>query len=325
MKIFFYCLREFDELPIVRDYCARFGMEFAYTTEYPSLQNAHLADGCRAVSTTPAPIGEELLTRWYSMGMRYYGTRSIGYDHVDLEAARRLGVRVCNVTYAPEGVAGYTIMLMLMCLRSMPYIMQTAALQDFSLRGKIGRDLSGCTVGVVGTGNIGATVVKRLNGFGCRVLAYDVRPRSDVQAEYVPLEQLWRESDIITLHAPATEQNYHLIGEDSIALMKDGVCIVNTARGKLVDEDALIRGLHAGKIGSCALDVMEDETGLYYADLKGKVIDHPHMAQLRAFPNVILSPHTAFYTLEAVTSMVECNVCAFAHFEQGEDDPHAIV
>ena len=326
MKIFLYALREFDELPQAKRLSEQMGVEFGYSTAHPTLETAELARGYDAISCTPCPLGDELMEKFRDMGVKYFTTRSIGYDFVDLDKIRELGMRLSNVSYPPEGVANYAIMMMMMCLRRMPYILKSAAMQDFSLNNKIGKDISGCTVGVIGTGRIGATVIRHLSGFGCKILAYDLYPNEQVKqyAEYVSLDELYARCDVITLHAPATGANYHMINAESIAKMQDGVCIVNTARGQLIDTDALIAGLYSGKIGSAALDVMERENGLYYFDRKYDLIDNPQMAILRTFPNVIVSPHTAFYTEEVVGCMLSCNFRSVYNLSQGLEDPQEI-
>lgn len=305
MKIFAYCLREFDEKPMFDRLAGEFGAQYGYSAAYPEPDNVSLAQGYDAVSCTPCNMGADMLQRFYDVGVRYVATRSIGYDHIDLEKARQLGMGVCRVSYEPETVADYAIMLMLMCCRNMPHIMNRSLVQDYSLKGKMGKDISDCTVGIIGAGQIGCTVIRHLSGFGCRLLAYDLYPNPQAEglAEYVSLEQLYAESDIITLHTPATAENYHLIDTGALSRMKDGVILINTARGSLVDTEALIEGLESGKIGHAALDVLEDEAGLYYANRMGDVIINRQMAILRAFPNVILSPHTAFYTEKVVWNM----------------------
>lgn len=305
MKIFAYCLREFDEKAMFDRLAEEFEAQYGYSTEYPGPDNVELARGYDAVSCTPCNMGADMLQRFYEVGVRYVATRSIGFDHIDLEKAWQLGIGVCHVSYEPETVADYTIMLMLMCCRNMPHIMNRSLVQDYTLKGKMGRDISDCTVGIIGAGQIGRTVIRHLSGFGCRILTYDLYqdPETAKLAEYVPLEQLYAESDIITLHTPATAENYHLINAQALAAMKDGVILINTARGTLVDTEALIQGLESGKVGHAALDVLEDEAGLYYANRMGEVIVNRQMAILRAFPNVILSPHTAFYTEKVVWNM----------------------
>ena len=306
-KVFFYTLRPYDELGLAQRLAPKMGIEFGYTQEYPTLENAALAAGYDAVSVTPCDMSAPMVRRFHELGVKVICCRSIGYDHVDRETARELGMKVSNVDYPPNGVANFAIMLMLMSLRKAGHILKRGEAQDYSLKGKIGRDISTCTVGVIGTGRIGRTVLQHLSGFGCRLLAYDLYQNDEVKqiAEYVPLETLLAECDVITLHTNATEENHHLIDAKAIAAMKPGAVIINTARGKLIDSDALIAGLESGKLGGAALDVLENENGLYYYNRMGDVIPNPELAALRSMPNVILTYHTAFYTEEDVESMVQ--------------------
>lgn len=305
MKIFAYCLREFDEKPFWDKLTTEFDAEYGYTTAYPSPENVHLAAGYDAISATPCNLDADMLERFYAVGVRYIATRSIGIDHIDLKKAKELGMGVCHVSYAPETVADYSIMLMLMCCRNICHILDRARIQDYTLKGKMGKDLSDCTVGIIGTGQIGKTVIKHLSGFGCKLIAYDIYPNEEVKqyAEYVDLETLYRESDVISLHTPATADNYHMLNEHAFEQMKRGVIIVNTARGTLIDADALIQAVERGKIGHAALDVLENEDGLYYINRMGDAIQNRQLAILNSFPNVILSPHTAFYTEKVVWDM----------------------
>lgn len=305
MKIFAYCMREFDEKAFFDKLTAEFHAEYGYSTEYPGPHNVHLAAGYDAVSMTPCDMNRDMLDKFYEVGVRYIATRSIGFDHIDLEHAKKLGMGVCHVSYAPETVADYSIMLMLMCCRNICHILERAKLQDYTLKGKMGKDICQCTIGIIGAGQIGKTVIKHLSGFGCRLLAYDIYQNEEVTqyAQYVSLEELYAESDIISLHTPATGDNYHLLNADAFAKMKDGVIIINTARGTLIDTDALIQAIASRKIGHAALDVLEWEDGLYYINRMGDPIENRQMAVLRSFPNVILSPHTAFYTEKVVWDM----------------------
>lgn len=326
MKIFFYFLREFDELDYAKEFSSRLGVEFGYTTVYPDRENYRLAEGYEAVSVTPCDMGADMLERFASVGVKYILCRSIGYDHVDLHKAKELGMRVSNVSYPPSGVANYAIMLMLMLQRNIVSILKRADIQDYTLKGKIGNDMSFDTVGVIGTGRIGRTVIEHLAGFGCRILCYDPYQNDEVKryASYVPLDQLYAESDVITLHTNATEENYHLLNADAFAKMKDGVRIVNTARGKLIDTDALVEALENGKVGGAALDVLEKEDGLYYYNRIGDVIANRDMALLRSFPNVIVAPHTAFYTKQAVSHMVGSCFEAADAFGKGGSTGHEV-
>lgn len=323
MKLFAFAMREFDELKYFEECREKYGITFDYTTEYPNKDNISLANGYEAVSIITNPVDEEMLGLFSEMGVKYLATRSIGYEHIDVEAAHRLGIRVCHASYSPNSVANYTIMLMLMACRNINYILEKSRLQDYSLGGKIGKELSLCTVGVIGTGKIGETVVEHLSGFGCKMLAYDLYEKESVKryAEYVTLERLYRESDIITLHVPGMAENCHMLDEKAFGKMKDGVILVNAARGMLVDTDALIAALESGKVGFAALDTVEEENGLYYLNRERDVIANRHRAVLGAFQNVILSPHMAFYTEQAVSDMVGKTVEAMVRLSEGEDSP----
>ena len=326
MKIMFYALRPFDELAYCAQYSKQYGIDYATTPEYPTPENAALAAGSDAVCVTPCDMGADMVDRFAALGVKYLLCRSIGYDHVDLKRAGERGMRVANVGYTPNGVANYAIMLMLMCTRKMAHIMKRAEVQDYSLKGKMGHDISQCTVGVIGTGRIGRTVLQHLSGFGCKLQAYDVYKNEETRqyADYVDFDTLLATSDILTLHTNATPDNHHLIGEAALSKMKDGAILINTARGSLIDSDALIRALDSGKVGAAGLDVIENENGLYYYNHAGDVLDNKELAILRAYPNVIVSPHTAFYTDEDVASMVEGGFEAVDCFAKGKSTWHEV-
>ncbi|MBE5883386.1 MAG: lactate dehydrogenase [Lachnospiraceae bacterium] len=327
MKIFTYALREFDEKAFFDQYSTAYNCEYAYSTAYPSPDNVELARGFDAISATPCNLNADMLERFYNVGVRYIATRSIGVDHIDLDKAKELGMGVCHVSYAPETVADYAIMLMLMCCRRICHIIERSKIQDYTLKGKMGRDICDCTVGIIGTGQIGRTVIKHLSTFGCRILAYDLYPNKECEsmAEYVSLDELYSLSDIITLHAPATADNYHMLNAEAFAKMKDDVIIINTARGSLIDTEALISAIEAGKIGHAALDVLEQEDGLYYINRMGDSIENRHMAMLRSFPNVILSPHTAFYTEKVVRDMAIKTITGVRDMMNHSDNPLIIL
>ena len=273
------------------------------------MENAALARGCDAVSIIVCDMNEALLTALAAQGVRYICTRSIGTEHIDMAAARRLGLRVASAVYSPDSVAN----------RRFPYVLERARLQDFSLKGKRGRELSEMTVGVVGLGRIGRTVLSHLSGFGCRLLGYDPRVNAAPGlCEQVRLETIWRECDVISLHCPATAENYHMVDAAALAAMKPGVILVNTARGALVDTMALVDALERGQVGAAALDVIENEYGLYYINHTGEAMANRELALLSAFPNVIVAPHTAFYTDASIRDMARCTVEACRAFERGE-------
>lgn len=327
MRLFAFALREYDELGYLDAVSRELGFEYGWTSEYPTLDNVGLASGYDSLSIITNPMTPELLDAYHAIGIRGIATRSIGYDHIDVAHARRLGIRVGHAAYPPEGVADYTVMLILMALRKAKLVLAQAAVQSFGLRGKIGRSLSSCTVGVVGTGAIGTAVVRRLAGFGCRILAHDPVGRDEVRAlaTYVGLDELLSESDVVTLHAPGLEENHHMIGERELALMRPGVTLVNAARGTLVDTRALIDAVERGHVGAAALDTIEHEANLYYLDRSLDALPNRDRAVLSAFPNVIVSPHMAFYTSEDVEGMVRSTVSALLAFSRGEETPYEVL
>lgn len=326
MKLLAYSVRE-DEKIFFETYGKKYGIEVVMKKEPPNLDNVKQMENCSCVSIITTPINKELIRQWKDKGVRHISTRTVGFDHIDCQAAREMGITVSNVSYSPYSVADYTIMLLLMAVRKVGVITRRYMVQDFSLKGVQGRELRNLTIGVVGTGKIGQTVIGYLKGFGCRILAYDLNEKEEIMsmAEYVSLNDLFQESDVITFHAPSTSDSYHMVNRKSIAMMKDGVILVNTARGSLVDTDALIEGLESGKIGGAALDVLEDEQRIYYQDYKNANIRHRQMAILANTPGVILTPHTAFFTDQAVSDMVEYSILSCKNRMEGKEDPFQIM
>lgn len=322
MKVFVYSYRDFDEAEWFTYFSETYHIELGICREAPNMQNAELAKGYEYISIITTKIDAELVQKFYDLGVRMISTRTIGYDHIDLGQAKALGMKVGNATYSPNCVADYTIMLMLMSIRKMKRIMQRAEINDFSLKGIQGRELPSFTVGVVGTGRIGRSVVRNLTGFGCQILAYDLYENDEVkkQATYVSLDEIYEKSDIITLHMPLTDDNYHMINKDSIAKMKDQVVLINTARGGLIDTRAMIEGLMDGKIGAVGLDVIENEFAMYYYDRKSDVLDKQDLYILRGLPNAIVTPHMAFYTDQAISDMVKHSLLSCLMVENGESD-----
>ncbi|MCD7765734.1 MAG: D-isomer specific 2-hydroxyacid dehydrogenase family protein [Lachnospiraceae bacterium] len=326
MKLYVYSMREFDELPCFEKFCKKYGIEYDYTTETPCLENLDYCRGHEVVDIITTVIDRPMLDRFHELGVRCLTTRTIGYDHIDTAYAKQLGIGVIHVSYSPNSVADYTIMMMLMGCRKLPHIMERAAVQDYTLKGKLGREIQDCTVGIIGTGRIGKTVIRHLSGFGCKMLAYDIYESDEVReyAQYVDLDTIYRECDIITLHAPATDDNYHMINAQAIEKMKQDVILINCARGALVDTDALIDGIESGKIGFAGLDVVEHESGLYYFNRMSEPLHNPKLAILRSYSNVLVSPHTAFYTDEAVANMAENSILGAMKFMNGEETPFLV-
>ena len=326
MKIIVYNARS-DEMKFLHTFGEKYGAELVLSKESPDLEAVSLAKGCDCMSVITTPFPEEILRAYRDAGIRFISTRTIGYDHIDLKAAEQLGLHVANVSYSTASVADYTVMMMLAAVRRLKVILERSAGQDFSLRAVQGLEMHNLTIGVVGSGKIGTAVLQRLSGFGCRLLAYDLYPndRAAQFAEYVPLDTLLQESDVLDLHMPATEDNFHFVNKKTLARMKDGVVIVNTARGSLIDTEAFFDAVEAGKIGAAALDVVENETGLYYNDLKGEILSNRELAVLKSYPNVLVTPHMAFYTDQAVSDMVENSIKSCVLFLQGKENPWQVV
>lgn len=327
MKVFVYSYREFDEAKYFEKFSKEYQVELGICKEAPALENAYLAKGYEYVSIITTKVDKALLEKFYELGVKMISTRTVGYDHIDIEEARRLGIRVSNVSYSPECVADYTMMLILMSIRKMKRIMQRAEINDFSLPGIQGRELPNFTIGVLGTGRIGQAVIRDLSGFGCKIYAYDKYENEAVKqyAEYVELSTIYENCDLITLHMPLSDDNFHILDASAMKRMKDGVILINTARGSLIDTKALIEALESGKVGAAGLDVIEDEFGMYYYDRKSDILTKRDLSILRGFPNVIVTPHMAFYTDQAVSDMVKHSIESCILHEAGEKDPWEVV
>ena len=293
-----------DEAVLFQELAPRFGVTPTITDAAASEATTELACGNRSVSVGhKTRVTNPTLGALSRVGVRHLSTRSVGFNHIDVEYAARVGIRVENVTYSPDSVADYTLMLMLMAVRNARSILLRADAQDFRLDDVRGRELRDLTVGVVGTGRIGTAVIARLRGFGSRVLAADSRP--GVEADYVPLDVLLERSDIVTLHTPLTADTHHLLDRRRIAQLKDGAIVVNTGRGSLLDTAALVDALESGRLGGAALDVLEGEEGIFYADRRSRPVECDHLVRLQRLPQVIISPHTAYYTDHALRDTVE--------------------
>jgi D-specific alpha-keto acid dehydrogenase len=292
----------------------RFGVRPAITEAAVSEANIELAFGNRCISVGhKTQITNSTLLALSRAGVTYISTRSIGYNHIDVKYAESVGISVENVAYSPDSVADYTLMLMLMAVRDAKSIVQRTEAHDYRLNDVRGKELRDLTVGVIGTGRIGTAVMDRLRGFGCRILAYDNRP--EASADYVSLDELLRQSDIVTLHTPLTADTHHLLNDRRIELMKDDAFIVNTGRGPLLDTEALISALEGGRLGGAALDVLEGEEGIFYADCRDRPIESEALLRLQKLPNVLISPHTAYYTDHALSDTVENSIVNCLRFE----------
>ncbi|MEG3862819.1 2-hydroxyacid dehydrogenase [Microcoleus sp. herbarium12] len=261
-------------------------------------------------------------------GVRLLALRSAGFNHVDLAAARDLDLTLVRVpAYSPYAVAEHAVAMILSLNRNIHRAYNRVREGNFALDGLLGFDLHGKTVGIVGTGKIGALTAKILHGFGCRLLGYDVSPNPDCLAlgmEYVALAQLLGNSDIVSLHCPLIPETYHLIGAEAIGQMKLGMMLINTSRGQLIDTKAVTKGLKSGRIGYLGLDVYEQETDLFFEDLSNQVIQDDVFVRLLTFPNVLITGHQAFFTEEALQNIAETTIGNITDFERGRTCPNQI-
>jgi len=307
------CTRE--EAALFRALAPRYGVLVTLTDAAPSEANAELARGDQCVSVGhKTSVSNATLRALGEAGVRHVCARSIGLDHIDVAFARGVGISVEGITYSPDSVADYTVMLMLMAVRHARSVICRADAGDYRLPATRGRELRDLTVGVVGTGRIGTAVLDRLHGFGCRVLTHDLRPNA--RAAHVSLDELLEQSDIVTLHTPLTARTHHLLDRRRIERLRPGAVVVNTGRGALLDTGALLQALEDGRLGGAALDVLEGEEGVFGADLGDEPLGNETLARLRALPNVLVSPHTAYYTDHAVADMVENTLLSCLEFER---------
>ncbi|HTW97241.1 MAG TPA: NAD(P)-dependent oxidoreductase [Acidimicrobiales bacterium] len=304
-----------DEAALFGELAPRLAIWPTITDDPVSEANIGLARGSRCISVGhKSPVSDSVLLALREAGVRYLSTRSVGYDHIAVESAANLGILVENVAYSPDSVADFTLMLMLMSLRRVAPTLRRAQAHDYRLSDAPGLELRDLTVGVIGTGRIGAAVIGRLRGFGCRVLAYDRRPK--IAAEYVPLEMLLQESDVVTLHAPLDAGTHHLLDRRRLRVMRRGSFVVNTGRGALVDTAALLAELESGRLGGAALDVLEGEEGIFYNDRRESLIENQLLLRLQRLPNVIVTPHTAYHTGHALRDIVESTLANCLNFER---------
>ena len=261
-------------------------------------------------------------------GTRLIALRCAGFNNVDLKAAAELGMTVVRVpAYSPYAVAEHTVALILTLNRKLHRAYNRVREGNFSLDGLLGFDLHGRTVGIVGTGKIGRIVGQILQGFGCKILAYDLYPNPEFEAsgaQYVEPLELAAKSDIITLHCPLTPETHHIVNAETINYIKPGVMLVNTSRGALIDTKAIIDGLKSKKIGYLALDVYEQEEDLFFEDLSNEVIQDDVFQRLLTFPNVIITGHQAFFTENALKNIAETTLSNITDFEKGKSCPNQV-
>jgi len=316
----------FSTKPYDRHFLAKFNTthELVFIENHLTAETAALADGSPAVcafvnDTLDAAALSALATR----GTRFIAMRCAGYNNVDLTAVKSLGLKIARVpAYSPYAVAEHSVALLLAVNRHVHKAYNRVREGNFSIDGLMGSDLHGKTVGVIGTGTIGAIFARIMRGFGCEVIAHDIRENQeclDQGVRYVPLEEIFTRSHAISLHCPLTPESHHLIDAKSLSLMREGVFIVNTSRGALIDTEAAIAAIKSGTIGGLALDVYEEESDLFFEDLSFQIIHDDIFMRLTTFPNVIVTGHQAFFTKEAMENIATTTLSNLTDFESGND------
>ena len=318
MKFAFFDTKPYDK-PSFDKFGEPAGISFKYFETKLNEDTVELADGfdgvCVFVNDT---VNSAVIDRLFELGVRVIALRCAGFNNVDIKHAFGR-IHVLRVpAYSPHAVAEHAIAMLLTSIRRIHKAYIRTRDFNFSLSGMTGFDLHGKTVGVIGTGRIGRAFIDICRGFGMRVLAYDkfeyAGLRDGERVKYVTLDELFKESDIISLHCPLTDQTHHIINEESINKCKKGVVIINTSRGALVDAEALLAAIKSRKVGAACLDVYEEESELFFEDFSGHIIDDDILARLISMPNVIVTSHQAFLTEEALSNIAETTVNNIVEF-----------
>ena len=297
--------------------------ELNFFEERLTANTAILAKDFVAVSIfTSDDASEVVLKKLAQNGTRLLVLRSAGFNHVELAVAQKMGITVVRVPeYSPYAVAEHTVALLLALNRKIIRANHRVRDLNFSLDGLIGFDLHGKTVGIIGTGKIGQALVKILHGFGCKILGYDIHPNPQLttkyEVDYTSLTTLFQQSDIISLHVPLTPETKYLINKESISKMKEGVMLLNTSRGGLVDTKAVIEGLKTRKVGYFGIDVYEEEEGLFFEDQSEGILQDDVIARLMTFSNVLITSHQAFLTDTALRNIADITIENLTCYEQG--------
>lgn len=327
-KIIYFAGRK-DEQEFIDKYAKEFELNVSVVKEDLSPETVEMAKGYDGVIViTSATVNKYVLNQLKSYGIDYISSRSIGYNSIDIVEAKKLGMKVSNSTYSPYSVSEYTILYSIMLLRNLPKIFRKMEKRDFSLKDVRGKELRNQIVGVIGAGKIGKATIEGFLGMGVKEIYVFDRHKDgflDKRVQYVELDELLQKSDIITIHLPLNDENYHFINGEKIEKMKENVIILNTARGELIDTNAIIDALEKNRIGGVALDVLEGENGHYYSDNSKNEKIFENYEKLRKFENIFLTPHTSFFTAEAVHDMVYTAMFNMKMFLEGKEAPNNII
>ena len=326
MKIAFYSTKPYDKIwfePLNRD---KYGFTIDFLESPCKEASITLARGYDAICIfvndyVTAPMIEEL----HQMGVKGILLRSAGYNHVDLKAAKGK-IEVLRVpSYSPEAVAEYAMAMLLTVNRYTHKAYTRTREFNMNINGLMGRDLFHKTAGIVGTGKIGQAMIRICEGFSMDVIAYDPYPNPDLSVKYVSKEELFQNSDVISLHCPLTEETYHLVNQERISQMKKNVYLINTSRGRLIDTSYLIEGLIQGVFAGVGLDVYEEEEGVFYEDRSNDIMLDEELARLTSFPNVLISSHMGFFTREATKAIAQITLENAYALEQGKELKNSVL
>ena len=322
-KVAFYDTKPYDHI-FFDPHAKQAGIKLQYHEFRLSEANAVSAKGAAAVCVfVNDMVDEACLSALSEMGIKLVALRCAGFNNIDLEAAKSHGIKVVRVpAYSPYSVAEHTVGLLLTLNRKIHRAYNRVRELNFSLSGLVGFDLHGKTVGILGTGKIGKIAAQIFRGFGCKVLAYDLFP-DPTWAEkhgvtYVSQAEVLSKSDIVSLHLPLNKESFHLLNADTISQMKKGAYLINTSRGKLVDSAAVIEALKSQHLGGVALDVYEEEEGVFFEDHSATALQDDVLSRLLTFPNVLVTSHQAFLTEEALHAIAETTVDSIARHARGE-------
>jgi D-lactate dehydrogenase len=321
MRVAVFCAKNYERR-MLDEFNARHAHELVYFESLLDPMTAALAKGCQAVSVfVNDRVDREVLAVLADGGTRLVATRSTGFNHIDVAAAREHGITVVRVVdYSPNSVAEFAVGLILALNRKITRAYNRTRDGNFELDGLMGFDLVGRTVSVLGTGKIGLVFARIMVGFGCKVLGYDVKPSPEFErlgGRYAGVEEIQAASDIISLHCPLTPETYHVVNERTLSRVKPGALLINTSRGGLVDTEAAIAALKTGQLGGIAIDVYEQEASLFFRDHSSTVIVDDVIQRLIAFPNVIVTGHQAFFTREAIGTILETTLQSISDFAAG--------
>ncbi|MGN7986336.1 2-hydroxyacid dehydrogenase [Pedobacter sp. 22226] len=330
MKIVFFSAKPYD-----RDFFESCNEHYDFELEFWETHlGPHIADAIKPGTDAVCvfvndKLTVEVIAVLAEKGVKIIALRCAGFNNVDLEAAKQYGIRVCRVpAYSPQAVAEHAVAMLLTLNRKTHKAYNRVREQNFSLSGLMGFNLFGKTVGVIGTGKIGAAFCKIMLGFGCKVLAYDPFENEQLRntgIKYLPFHEVIKDADIVSLHCPLTPENHYLIGSASLSSMKKGVTLINTSRGGLIHTREVIDALKTGQVAALGIDVYEQEEKLFFKDLSASIIGDDDIQRLISFPNVLVTGHQAFFTQEALTEIAESTLATVKALLTGDGADEAAV